>query len=172
MLYGSADFFGGIAARRASALVVTFFSGFAALAVVLAGVPFVAGETRSSDLLWATLAGAFGGLGAMLIYRALAIGPVSVASPVLGITGLALPVIVGAALGERPSLVAVAGLVLAPIAIVLLSRSGNADDAAHDGDPRRVLIPALSAGVVAGFFLVFMGRIQLSTVRPLLPPLR
>jgi drug/metabolite transporter (DMT)-like permease len=157
LFYGGADFCGGVAARRAPALAVTFLSGFGALAVLFAGIPFVAGVTRPSDLGWGVAAGAFGGLGAMLIYRALAIGPMSVASPVLSVTGLALPVVVGYALGERPSIGAIAGLLIAPLSIVLLGRTA---ERGTGHDPRRVLGPALTAGAVVGFFLVFMGRIE------------
>ena len=160
VLYGSADFYGGLASRRDTARVVTFFSGFAGLAVLLVGLPFTPGETRVTDLMWAVAAGTFGGFGAMLIYRALAIGPVSVASPVVGVTGLALPVLVGIALGDRPSAVAAAGLALAPLSIVLLGQGGVAQAREGGGEPRPVLVPALAAGAVVGFFLVFMGRIE------------
>ena len=44
-LYGSADFCGGIAARRASAPLVTLFSGFAAI-VVLFGIIAVTASWR------------------------------------------------------------------------------------------------------------------------------
>jgi drug/metabolite transporter (DMT)-like permease len=177
VLYGGADFCGGLAARRAAALAVTFMSGFTGLAVLFLGLPLVHGVTRAPDLLWGIAGGAFGGIGAMLVYRALAIGPVSVASPILGVTGLALPVLVGIALGERPSPTALAGLGLAPVSIVLLGRShggGGAESArvagvpaavevpraAGAGDPRRVVVAALTAGAVLGFFLVFLARIE------------
>jgi drug/metabolite transporter (DMT)-like permease len=159
VLYGGADFCGGFAARRSNALAVTFLSGFAGLAVLLVGMPFAPGVTRGSDLMWGAAGGVFGGVGAMLVYRALAIGPVSVASPIFSVTGLALPVIVGTALGERPSWVALAGLALSPVAIVLLGRGApSGPEAAHD--PRRAVVPSLTAGAVLGFFLVFLGRIE------------
>ena len=157
LFYGSADFCGGFAARRSSALVVTFLGGFAGVAVLLLGLPFAPGVTRATDLGWGVLGGVFGAFGAMLAYRALAIGPASVASPVFSITGLALPVAVGIALGERPTALALAGLGLTPVAIVLLGRGGHGEPAA---DPRRVIGPSLLAGSVLGFFLVAFGRIQ------------
>jgi drug/metabolite transporter (DMT)-like permease len=159
VLYGGADFCGGFAARRSSALAVTFLSGFAGLAVLFLGLPFAPGVTRASDMIWGAAGGLFGGVGAMLVYRALAIGPVSVASPIFSITGLGLPVIVGLALGERPSWVALSGLALSPVAIVLLGRgTPTGPGAAHD--PRRAVVPSLTAGAVLGFFLVFLGRIE------------
>lgn len=161
-LYGGADFCGGVASRRAGALAVTFLSGFSALAVLFAGMPLAPGVTRASDLGWGLAGGAFGGMGAMLVYRAIAIGPVAVASPIFSVTGVALPILVGFALGERPSLVALTGLALAPVAILLLARSGAPAGQGRDAhpDPRRVVAPSLVAGVVIGFFLVFLGRIE------------
>jgi drug/metabolite transporter (DMT)-like permease len=163
LLYGGADFFGGLASRRTHALAVTFLAGFPALLVLFVGLPFAGGLTRASDLVWAALGGTFGAIGAMLAYRALAIGPMSVASPIFSITGLTLPVIVGMVLGERPGAPALAGLALVPVAIVLLAQGAHPEHAAHAGhpaNPRRAVGPSLVAGCVLGFFLVFLGRIE------------
>lgn len=160
VVFGAADFCGGIAAKRAPAGAVTFFAWIAGIVVLLAAVPLLPGVTRPSDLAWGAAGGVAGALGAALLYRALAIGPVSVASPIFCIVGLALPVLVGAAfLGERPGVLAVAGLVLTPLSIWFLTRDGGSV-AGAPGDPRRVLVPALAAGCVIGFFLVFLSRIE------------
>ena len=163
VLYGSADFFGGLAAKRVSAAVVSFFSSLAGLAVLLVGLPFTPGAPHSSDLLWGVAAGASGALGATLIYRALAIGPMSVASPVLCIVALCLPVIVGFALGERPLPIALIGIALAPIAVALLAQSGSPEDAPGRTAGRRVLWPAILAGLAAGFFLVLIARVRIGS---------
>lgn len=163
LLYGGADFCGGLAARRSTALAVTFLAGFSALAILFAGFPFSPGVTRPSDLGWGMAGGAFGAIGAMLAYRALALGPMSVASPIFSITGLALPVVVGIGLGDRPSALALVGLALAPLSIVALAQGGHPEHAPHTGhpaDPRRAVVPSLIAGSVLGFFLVFYGRIE------------
>ena len=160
LFYGAGDFFGGISARRGPAASVALLSGFAALAILMVGVPMTPGVIRPHDLAWAAVAGLFSGVGVMLIYRALAIGPVSVASPVLCIVGLMLPVIVGIALGERPSALAIAGLALAPLAIVLLAQVGGGFPDDERIRVRRVLWPAIAAGLCAGCFLTCFGRIQ------------
>jgi len=80
ILYGSADFCGGLGARRASVGVVTLFAWIAGVVLLLAAAPFVSGVTRMPDLGWGVLGGIAGAAGAALLYRALAIGPVSVAS--------------------------------------------------------------------------------------------
>jgi drug/metabolite transporter (DMT)-like permease len=178
VFYGGADFSGGLAAKRSSALVVTCFSGFAAIAVLVAGLPFVHGVLRTSDLLWGAAAGACGGVSAALIYRALAIGPVSIASPVLCVTGIAFPVLVALLLGERPGALAIMGIGLATLSIVLLAQVGEeqlpvvppGSEGASGGSTaaspsvrhhvRRVLIASIAAGLGAGLFLVLIGRIQ------------
>jgi drug/metabolite transporter (DMT)-like permease len=163
LLYGSADFCGGLASRRGHALAVTYLAGFSALAVLFAGLPFSPGVTRASDLGWAVAGGAFGAIGAMLAYRALAIGPVSVASPIFSITGVTLPVLVGMALGEKPGWIAIAGLALTPPAIVLLAQGAHASRARSEEHTRHIrgaVARSLIAGAVLGFFLVFLGRIQ------------
>lgn len=169
VFYGGADFYGGLAARRAPAPVVTFAAALAGLPVLLLGLVAFAGAPSSHDLAWSVGAGAVGGIAAALIYQALAIGPVSVASPVLALTGMSLPVVVGLALGERPSMLALGGLVLAAAAILLLSLSfespgpaaGEESSPAATRAPRagRVLPVAFAAGIAAGMFLVCIGRI-------------
>jgi len=163
LLYGSADFCGGLASRRGHALAVTYLAGFSALVVLFIGLPLSPGVTRLSDVGWAIAGGVFGAIGAMLAYRALAIGPMSVASPIFSITALALPVMVGILLGERPAWIAVVGLALSPPAIVMLAQGAHASNAAsmeHSRHIRGAVIRSLIAGVVLGFFLVFLGRIQ------------
>jgi drug/metabolite transporter (DMT)-like permease len=158
--------------------------------VLLFGLPFVHGVPTTADLLWGAGAGATGSVSAALIYRALAIGPVSIASPVLCVTGLVFPVLVGVLLGERPSAIAITGIALAAFSIVLLAQVGEehlpvlppgGEGASDAMDPhaapdagstpatsaatashriRRVLIASISAGLGAGLFLVLIGRVQ------------
>ena len=157
--FGAADLCGGLAARRAPAVTVTLFSGLAALVMLVPAIWFIHGHATSASLAWGAAAGVFGGIGALLLYRALAHGPVSVASPILCITGLALPVIVGLALGERPSMLAIVGLVLTPVSIVLLAQADSGWTPEQRAQVRRVIGMALVAGFAIGFFLLFLGRI-------------
>jgi drug/metabolite transporter (DMT)-like permease len=157
VLYGTADFTGGIAARRASVPVVTLAAWIAGLVALVVVAPFVRGTPGGADLAWAAAGGAAGALGGALLYRALAIGPVGIASPIFCVVGLGLPVLVGLLLGERPRAAGIAGLLLAPVSIVLLTAD---DGGGEPGGARRALVPSLTAGLVIGFFLVFMARIR------------
>jgi drug/metabolite transporter (DMT)-like permease len=157
--YGSGDYLGGISARRAPAPLVTAFSGLAAVAVLLAGIPFAVGHASNADFAWAVAAGVCGSAGAALIYRALALGPVSLASPVLCVVALAVPVFVGLALGERPAPLAWVGVVLAVASMPLLARTVQHEGAHTPAQIRRTLRAATLAGLAGGGFLVCVARI-------------
>ena len=118
--WGLADFLGGHTSRRLPTALVILWSqaaGLLCVAVVLA-----AGGWRAPGayLGWGLAAGAFSILGTAFFYRALALGTMSVVAPIAG-TGLAVPVVAGLLLGERPSALALAGIVLAAAGVVLAS---------------------------------------------------
>ena len=159
VFFGAGDLCGGMAARCAPAVTVTLFSGLAALVLLVPAFALIHGHATPVSLAWGAAAGVCGGVGALLLYRALAHGPVSVASPILCITGLALPVIVGLTLGERPSPLAMVGLVLTPVSIALLAQADSRWSDEQHAQVRRVIPMALVAGFAIGFFLLFLGRI-------------
>ncbi len=159
VLYGSGDFSGGIAAKRAPAPLVAWFSGFAALAVLLLGLPFARGAPTAADFAWGAAAGACGAAGASLIYYSLALGPVSVASPIFSLVGLSIPVVVGFGLGERPSALAWSGVALAVIAIPPLSWTRSGEGQHSPAHVRKTVLVSIGTGLVVGWFLVFIARI-------------
>lgn len=121
--YGLADFAGGMLSRRMNYALVAFLGqlgGLAATALVAAvlGAPSV----RLEDLLWGAASGVGTGVGMVFLYRAISRSDMSVAVPVSAVTGIALPVIVGVvALGERPRVLAWAGIVISVPALALVS---------------------------------------------------
>ncbi len=156
VVYGLADFCGGIASRRAAAATVVAVSQAAGLVVVALLLPWLAGEPAPADLAWGAAAGAAGGAGLLLFYRALADGVMSVVAPVTAVSAAAFPVLGGLVLGERLGPAAVAGIVLALVAVVLV--------AAEDGLSSlrtarlRTVAPALAAGAGFGLFFVLLER--------------
>ena len=125
MLWGVADFTGGLAAKRAPAPLVAGFSGIGALAVLFVAMPFMPGMPALSDLAWGAAAGVCGAAGASLMYKSLALGPMSLASPVFSLIGLCVPVVFGLIAGERPQALAWFGVGLVILAIPLLSLTGR-----------------------------------------------
>jgi drug/metabolite transporter (DMT)-like permease len=158
-LFGAGDFAGGIAARRGPAPVITAFSGLGALALLVVGVVFIHGAPTVTDLAWGAAAGVCGAAGATLIYRSLALGPMSLASPVFCIIGLCVPVLVGVLLGERPGALAWTGVLLAVVAIPLLSLTGQGSGQYTPAHVRRTLFVSVMAGLVIGWFLVCVARV-------------
>jgi len=121
--YGAGDFLGGIASKRADAVVVTFIAQAAGLVVLALLLPLLPSSSPvPSDYLWGVAAGVSGSGGVALLYRALAIGTMSIVAPITAVCAAAVPVLVALVLGERPGVYAGAGIVLAAAAIVLLSR--------------------------------------------------
>jgi uncharacterized membrane protein len=116
-----------------------------------------AAAPRRADL-WAGLAG---GIGVALLYRALAIGTMSVVAPTTAVTAVALPVLTSIALGERPAWLAIAGIVLGTVSIVLVSRQPAhppTSPSAHPPIRPSGLGPALLAGIGIGVFLLALAQ--------------
>ncbi len=159
VLYGAADFAGGRAARRAPVLAVTALSQATGLLLMLGAVPWLAPlpAGHGADVAWGVLAGLSGASGVSLLYRGLATAPASIVAPVSAILAVALPVATAIGLGERPAPAAWAGIVLAAVAIVLVSAAPGGD-AAGTGSRRRALRLATGSGLCFGVFFVALGR--------------
>lgn len=119
LLWGLADFGGGVLTRRLPALTVVVVSQTVAAAVLGAIVVATGGWSEAGPRLWFALAaGLVGPVALICFYKALALGPMGVVSP-LGTLGVAVPVGVGLFLGERPGLVQAAGIAVAVTGVVL-----------------------------------------------------
>jgi drug/metabolite transporter (DMT)-like permease len=153
LCWGLADFLGGLRTRRltlAVVLLVSQLTGLAAIAIVVA-----AGDLESPafvDLVPAVLAGASQLAGIAALYRALAIGTMSVISPISASGAAAIPVVFGVASGERPGVLVVIGMVAALLGVTLATRS---PDSGQDGGSPRDALPlaALAALGFSGFYV-------------------
>ncbi|MEU5281429.1 EamA family transporter [Streptomyces asoensis] len=119
LLWGLADFGGGLLTRRVPALTVVVVSQSIAAAVLGAVVVATGGWSEAGPRLWfAVAAGLVGPVALLSFYKALALGPMGVVSP-LATLSVAVPVSVGLVLGERPGFVQVAGIAVAVAGVVL-----------------------------------------------------
>lgn len=119
LLWGLADFGGGVLTRRIPALTVVVVSQSVAVVVLGAIVVVNRAWTEAGPLLWyAVAAGVVGPVAMLAFYKALALGPMGVVSPLASI-GVVVPVGVGLVLGERPGLLQVTGIAVAVAGIVL-----------------------------------------------------
>jgi drug/metabolite transporter (DMT)-like permease len=162
-LYGAADFVGGLASRRASTLPIVAVSQGAGFTLLLAILPVLPPASPSSaDLAWGASAGLTGGIGVALLYRALAIGTMAIVAPVTAVCAVVIPAAAGLILGERLRLLTAFGILLALVAIVLVSQQAPAQepDASPNPvhDPRRALWLAFASGVAIGLFFLSLAR--------------
>ncbi len=146
--YGASDFAGGLAARGAHVLRVVAVAAPAGLVVSLAMLPLGGSIWTPSAVAWGGGSGVASAAAFALLYRTLALGPMSILSPLTAVISGIIPVLVGLAEGERLGGLAWVGLVAALVAIVLVS-GGPAGPSGRAS--RRALVLATGAGVaVAG----------------------
>ena len=161
MVFGVGDFLGGMASRRIRALVVAPWSQLVGLAgiALLVFVVLPRAHPAVADLAWGAAGGMAGAAGLLLLYTALATGPMSVAAPITAVFSALVPLVVGLALGERPGLLAAVGVVLALPAIVFIAQ-GEEPAGVPDRAQATVrdLLPAFGAGLGFGLFFVLLGR--------------
>ncbi|HEX5016756.1 MAG TPA: EamA family transporter [Actinomycetes bacterium] len=153
--YGFTDFLGGLAARRAHIFVLGSITQPLGLAVLLVIAPFVGGEWSGEVWFWGVVSGLGGAIAYVTLFRALAIGPMSVASPVSAIIAVVLPVLAGVAFGERLPLLGWIGIVVGICAVLMVSQVH--EDAPHPVTLNVVLL-SIAAGVFISVFLVALER--------------
>ncbi len=155
LAWGTSDVLATIASRRTGAFRVVF--GFHIVAVFLLGLIVAAtGETlagvTAGDLAWLALVGVLGAVSYLAFYRALAIGPISIVSPIVSAYAavtFVLAIVIG---GERPGAGEIGAIVVVVIGVLLAS-----SDLAQLRRLQRVallgLVLALVTAVVIGAFV-------------------
>src|SRR3954451_14659246 len=131
--YGVADFTGGLAARRASVLVVTAVAQAAGLVSLLVVIGFAAGRPSPEAFGLGALAGIAGVIGLLLYLKALAVGPMGVVAPLSAVVSAGLPLGVGLFAGESLGPVAVLAVGIALVAILLATAGTRSNRAASTG---------------------------------------
>jgi drug/metabolite transporter (DMT)-like permease len=166
--YGCSDFYAGLASRVASVIQITLLASMSAAVVVLAALPFAADHRPSgAALAWGAAAGAGGTLGALALYLGFRYAAFSVAGPLSAVGTAGFSVLAGLLWGERPSTLALIGIIVALPAIIAVSASaaGEAGEAEPDGEsgqeegrPSRP-VAGVVAGLIAGacFALLLIG---------------
>jgi drug/metabolite transporter (DMT)-like permease len=156
VVYGAADFLGGLASRKTSVFGVVALSQIVGLVALLALLPWLGGPVEAADLWWGAAAGLAGAAGLVVFFRTLARGVMSVIAPVTAVTAAAVPVLVGLLTGDRIGVWSAVGIALALAAVVLVSAEGGLG-ALSQARPAS-LLPALLAGSMFGIFFVLLDR--------------
>ena len=153
--WGAGDFGGGLASRRVPVYGVVLVSQAAGGAICLA-LALILGESfpTGKDLLVCIIAGLVGGFGITMLYRGLAIGRMGIVAPVTGVLAAVIPVIAGFVTQGIPPPLVLVGIVLAVVAVVLVSRVAD-ETGGRDG-----LTEALVGGTAIGFFGVAIAQLS------------
>ena len=155
IVYGGADFLGGLASRRLGAVRVTALSAVAGLALIAAALPLIGGTFSAEAVQLGILSGVTGAIALSLLYGCLAIGPMSILSPLTAVVSALVPLTVGLVGGERLSLVGCIAIGIALVAVVLVGFVPEKGAAR----PRLLgLAMAVGAGAMIGLFLVIIDR--------------
>ena len=166
--YGSSDFAAGLASRSAPVIQITLLASAVSVVIVAAALPFAASPGPSTiALAWGFVAGIGGTLGAFALYLGFRHAAFSVAAPLSAVASAGFSVLAGLLYGERPTALALTGIVLALPAIVAVSVSAGGEEAeqaeqvkqveegAHAGRQGAGVVYGLVAG--AFFALLFIG---------------
>jgi drug/metabolite transporter (DMT)-like permease len=134
---------------------------------VLAAV--IGGPISAGAVVWGSLGGISQACGEWWLYAALGAGPISVVSPLTAVVTAAVPVGVGIAIGDRPGVLAAAGIALAMVAVVLVSREATDEDVTPHRFTTTVALLTIGSGVAFGlnFALIHQAPVE-SRLWPLL----
>jgi len=147
-LWGTSDFAGGYAARRANAFVVAMIGHVSGTLLMLAlSVVQHAVLPSLRSVAWSAAAGCCGGFCLALFYRALATGKMGLIAPVSAVLGAVIPALFSIWTEGMPGALSIAGFLLAGLGIWLISRT-------EEGHRPGGLGLAFLAGLgFAGYFL-------------------
>ena len=128
--YGGSDFAAGLASRSAPVIQITLLASAVSAVFVAAALPFAASpEPSAAALAWGFGAGIGGTLGAFALYLGFRHAAFSVAAPLSAVASAGFSVLAGLLYGERPTALALTGIVLALPAVVAVSVSAGGEQA-------------------------------------------
>ncbi|MCU1302500.1 MAG: protein of unknown function transrane [Candidatus Sulfotelmatobacter sp.] len=146
--WGTSDFLGGYATRRANAFLFTTIVNLGGLLLVamlatVSHVNFLSGRSA----VWALVGGASGGAALAIFYRALSSGRMGLTAPVAAVLGAGIPTLFAIATQGLPGRIPILGFGFAAIGLWLITRS-------EDGNTPDGIGAAVLAGIgFAGFYL-------------------
>lgn len=155
LVYGAADFLGGLAARRISALRVTALGALSGVVLLALGTVIVPGEWSPTAIFWGGISGVTGAAAIALLYACLAIGPMSILSPLTAVTSAIVPLTWGLATGSQLGAIAYPAFALALVAVVLVGFV-PAKEAVRP--TLAGLLMATASGVLIGAFYILIDQ--------------
>ena len=155
LIFGSADFLGGLASKRISPMLATAVAAATGLIALLVAALFVGGEWSLSAVFWGALSGISGAIAISLLYACLAIGPMSILSPLTAVVSAVVPMTAGLLGGERLATIGYWALGLALVAVVLV---GFVPERGAVRPRLRGVLMAIGSGVMIGVFIILIAQ--------------
>ena len=157
LVWGTGDFVGGVAARRATLFGVVALSA-AASVVLMVPISIISGEPfpTASTIGWSLAAGLSGAVGIAALYRGLSSGSAAVVAPTSAVVAAALPVVAGSILQSLPAPADLAGILMGLAGIWLVSSLGTPSAPAG----RASVYLGLLAGLGFGGFFVLIAQVD------------
>ena len=157
--WGAGDFSGGLATKRAPVFgVLAIGHGAGLLLLIVLALVWREPLPSATDLAWGFAAGLAGAVGLAALYRALAVGQMSLVAPLSAVLTAALPALFGVYIEGMPGALKLAGFGLALVAIWLVAGAGATGAARHG------LGLAILAGCGFGIFFILVHRAGSSAV--------
>jgi drug/metabolite transporter (DMT)-like permease len=153
VVWGAADFLGGLKSRKLQLLTVLFVSQAAGLAGVVVWAAARGGGPPAEVIPWGISNAIAGTIGLAAFYRGLAVGAMGVVAPISA-SAAAIPVAVGVIGGERPATLQVAGIAVAIAGVALASYEPPVEDGGRARTSTGVALALLAA---LGFGVFFVG---------------
>ena len=154
LAWGSADFAGGLLARRSPVVAVAVVSQAAGFVALLAVAAIGGASLDGKGVAIGLIAGVGGAAGLVAFYRALAVGTISIVAPIAA-CGAVIPLLLSLLAGDDPHAVALVGAVVALAGAVMASLE---ERSAEDAGRRDAVALAAGAAVLLGLFVYFLGR--------------
>jgi drug/metabolite transporter (DMT)-like permease len=154
--YGAADFFAALAARRMRVVIVTCAASLSGLILLLLLLPILGASFSQEAIFWGFLGGISSIVALLALYASLALGPISIVSPLGALLSAIVPAAVGVVLlGERFTGVGWVAIAMALIAVVLV---GFVPGENVQLPKPRAIILAMIAGTGIGLAVVSLAR--------------
>jgi drug/metabolite transporter (DMT)-like permease len=156
LVFGSGDFLGGLASKRMGAFLATGVAGLVGLFLLAGFTLFLPGTVTTETVIYGLLSGVCGALAILLLYASLAIGPMSILSPLGALVSAIFPVMWAIFIShETLAWFGYLALGIGAVAIVLVAFTPEKNAV----KPRaRGIIFAVLAGILIGLFLIILDQ--------------
>lgn len=151
LCYGIGGYLGGSNTRKFGITTILPVVLFFGALTVTAAIPLVGAEFNFEVYRSAGFALVVGLIGYATVYRAIAIGPMGIASAIISVICAGIPFLVSILRGDAITSIGVLGAVLALISIIMVCKSS--EDAKHPVTKKMVVVAITGGLAAAGFVL-------------------